>query len=144
MEEIEQFIGPKKVIGLIKESLKTNGGNEIVTVLYDGGSKEIMPLVSFDVLKTEKASDYTDLRKRKINDLTLKILTVVAEHDLKAGEVDELNRSIGMEILNSFNKAGHYLWTKDDKSFTPGINTILERSLLEADIIIKGINDSAK
>lgn len=142
--EKEQFIGPKKVVGLVKENIKTNGGNEIVTVLYEGGNKEIMSLKAFDILVTEKAIDYTELRKKKINDLTLKILAIIAEYDLKAGEIDELNRAIGMELFNGFNRATHFLWSKDDKSFVPGTNVILDKSLLEADIVIRNISKDAE
>jgi len=138
--ETEKFIGPKKVVSLVKENIKTNGGNEIVTVLYNGGGKEIMPLNAYNILATEKATDYTELRNRKINDLVLKTLSILAEHDIKSGEVDYFNLMLGNEILNSFNRATNFLWSKDDKSFVPGVNVLLDKSLLEADIIIRNIS----
>lgn len=136
----QQFIGPRRVIGVsVEESLLTNGGAEIVKVLYDGGHSEVMPAKSFAILVTNEPTDWTQLSQRRIADLTRKVLMVLAEHDLKAGEIANLTASVGNELHNSFNRATNYLWTKDDGLFTPGYNVVLDRSLLEADIIIKSI-----
>ena len=83
----EQYIGTKLVSHVVSEEFKTQGGGDIVTVCYADGSKELMPLVSFDLLKSSESVDLTALRDIKVNDLVKKILDVIAEHDLKMGEV---------------------------------------------------------
>lgn len=135
-----QFIGPRKVIGVsIEEGITTNGGGPIVKVLYDGGHSDLMPSKSFQVLVSEEPRDWTQLSQVRLADLTRKILMVLAEHDIKAGEIQNLVNGLANELHNSFNRATNFLWTKDDGMFTPGYNVILDRSLLEADLIIKSI-----
>lgn len=140
----EKFIGPRKVAHVVVEEMKTHGGNETVTVHYDGGFTEFMPKSSFEALATDKPTDFTDLGKRKIKIITLAVLSVLAEHDLKGEEIETLTNSVQNELYNSFNKATHYLWTKDANSFTPGSNAVLERSLLEAHRIITSIPNAVE
>jgi len=139
----QRFIGPRLVIGAsIDETVKTHGGAEVVWVHYDGVHKEIMPKLAYELLVTEAPTDYNDLRKRKIGEMILGILAFLAERDLKAGEIESLKTSLENELFNSFNRATHFLWSKDDAAFTPGYNVVMDRSLLEADIIIKSIPQS--
>lgn len=140
----EKFIGPRKVAHVVVEEMKTHGGNETVIVHYDGGFTEFMPKSSFEALVTDKPTDFTDLGKRKIKIITLAVLSVLAEHDLKGEEIETLTNSVQNELYNSFNKATHYLWTKDGNSFTPGSNAVLERSLLEAHRIITSIPNAVE
>lgn len=138
-EESGRFIGPRKVELAIATEYKTHAGADVIQVVYAGGHKELMPRLAFEYLVTEKPTDWNQLRKVKMGVLTKELLAVIAEHDLKAEDIEALKQSIESELYNSFNRATHYLWTKDDKSFIPGNNVVLERSLLEADIVIKTI-----
>lgn len=145
-ETLEQFIGPRRVLGLVKTDHKTHAGAEVVEVAYEGEANELLSLKAFESLVTDKPTDWTNLRNRKIAFLTLKVLETLAEYDLKAEEVPALKTSVENELYNNLNRAVHYLWTKDKREFIPGIDLQDDRrSLLEADIIIKGIkNESAK
>lgn len=136
-----QFIGPRKVAMAVSTDHKTSGGNEVVEIHYEGGFKEMMPKNAFELMVTDKPSDWNALRDRKFKVILKELLTVVAEHDFKASDIEALNNAFANELFNGFNRATHYLWTKDDKSFIPGNNVVLERSLLEADMIIKSIED---
>jgi len=142
---VDRFIGPLKVLGTsVVEDATTHGGNEIVKVMYDGGHSETMPRASYEYLVTDKPTDYNELRDKTINAITIELLAVLAEHHFKAEYIQALKASVENELLNSFNRATHYLWTGDDKSFTPGINSVMERSLLDAHTIIKGIDDNGE
>lgn len=137
-----QFIGPRKVSHVVAEEFKTFGGKDTVTVHYEGGFSEFMPKASFEALVTPEATDFTLLGKSKHAIIVRELLKVLAEHDVKAGEIEMIVKSLSNELFNSFNKATHLLWTKGDtNNFTPGSNTVLDRSLLEADRVIKSYPD---
>lgn len=135
----DRFVGPRKVEFVVVTEDKTHGGNEVVKITYDSGYEELMPKRAFENLVTDKPTDWNDLRGKNINGLVKELLAVIAEHHLKAEDVDVLKATLERELFNSFNRATHFLWTKDDKSFIPGTNTVLERTLIEADKIIKTI-----
>ena len=137
--EAERFIGPRKVEMAIATDYKTHAGNDVVEIRYAGGYRELMPKSEFEFLLTDKPTDWNDLRKRKLGRITKGLLAVLAEHDVKAQDIEAIKQSLETELYNSFNRVTHYLWTKDDKSFIPGNNVVMERSLLEADIVIKSI-----
>ena len=138
--EVGRFVGPRKVVAVaIDAEVKTPGGKEVVNIMYEGGFSERMPKSTFEVAVAEVPSDYNALRIRKFAPLLKDVIAVIVEHDIKAEEIEHLKQGIESELFNSFNRATHYLWTKDDKSFTPGANVVLERSLLEADVVIKSI-----
>lgn len=137
---VDRFIGPRKVeAATVREDIKTPGGNEVVEVFYAGGYKEILPKVTFEATVLDRPTDYTALAELRANVLIKALLPVVAEHDLTAGEIDNIKNGLARELFNSFNRATHFLWTKDDTTFTPGFNVVLDRSLLEADLIIREI-----
>lgn len=138
----EQFIGPRKVSEVVPEEFKTHGGKNTVTVKYEGGYSEFMPLASFQLLVTAEPTDFTDLAKRKHKAILTDLMAVLAEYDVKGGEAEMIANGLSNELFNAFNKATHLLWTSgDSNNFTPGSNTVLERSLLEADRVIKSFPD---
>ena len=137
-----QFIGPRKVLNVVPEEFKTHGGKNTVTVHYEGGFSEFMPLESFAMLVSTEPIDFTALAKKKHKVILEQLLAVLAEHDIKGGEIEMITKGLDNELFNAFNKATHLLWTKGDvNNFTPGSNTVAERSLLEADRVIKSFPD---
>lgn len=142
VKDVEQFIGPRKVAHVVEEEFKTHGGKDTVTVHYEGGFSEFMPKAEFESIVTEEPTDFTNLAKRKHAIILKELMAVLAEHDLKGGEIEMITNGLSNELFNAFNKATHLLWTKgDSNTFTPGGNTVLERSLLEADRVIKSFPD---
>lgn len=140
--EVGQFIGPRKVKTVIPEEYKTNGGKNTVTVHYEGGFSEFMPFSSFQLLITPEPTDFTDLARRKHRAILTDLMAVLAEYDVKGGEAEMISNGLSNEIFNAFNKATHLLWTNgDSNNFTPGSNAVLERSLLDADRVIKSFPD---
>ena len=136
-EKKKEFIGPRKVTHAVAEEFKTHGGNETVTVHYEGGHTEFMPKRDYEALLTEEPTDFTILGKTKQKMILLEVLAVLAEHDFKGEEIESFAVALQNELFNSFNKATHILWTKNPNSFTPGGNAVLDRSLLEADRLIR-------
>ena len=134
-----QFIGPRQVSSVVTSKHTTPKGEEIVTILYEGGHTETMPKRTFDIVVTTEATDWNALQRRKHLPIVQDILDIVMEYDVKADEIDALLRSVGIEVDNAFNRAVSYLWTGDDSYFTPGINPMMERTLLEAVSITKDV-----
>lgn len=138
--EGKRFIGPRAVAMVAEEAeIKTPAGADVVTIHYEGGFTEMMPKLSFEFLVLDQPTDWNDLRRRKLHEMQEAILAVVAERDFKAGEVDALKIGLENSLLNSFNRATHFLWTKDDPSFVPGYNVVLDRSLLETELVLRTI-----
>ena len=136
------FVGPRKVSHVVAEEMKTYGGNDVVTVHYEGGYSELMPKKSYEAVVTEAPTDFTALGAKKVAITTKEVLAVLAEHHIRGDEIETITNSIQNELYNSFNKATHILWTGESKTFTPGTNAVLERSLLEAHkVIISTPND---
>lgn len=137
-EKKKEFIGPRKVTHAVVEEFKTHGGNETVTVHYDGGHTEFMPKSEYEALLTEGPTDFTTLGKMKQKMILIELLAVLAEHHFTGEEIEPITIALQNELYNSFNKATHILWTGSANSFTPGGNSVMERSLLEADRVIRG------
>lgn len=145
IEEGAQFIGPRKVEKVVDEEFKTYGGNDTVTVHYSGGFSEFMPKLEFEAMVTNKPTDFTTLIGGKHKRILAELIAVLAEHDMKGGEIETITNGLSNELFNAFNKATHLLWTDgDNNNFTPGGNTVLERSLLEADKVIKQFPNTIK
>lgn len=138
--EGKRFIGPRAVAMVAEEAeIKTPAGADVVMVHYEGGFKEIMPKLSFEILVLDKPTDWNDLRERKLKEMQEAVLAVMAERDFKAGEIESFKVKLENSLLNSFNRATHFLWSKDDPSFVPGYNVVLDRSLLEAEMVLRTI-----
>lgn len=136
----EKFIGAKRVEFVVDEdTVKTPAGNPVVRVHFADKSVELMPKSSYELVVSTAASDANILREIKLMDLTKQILKVIAENDLKLGEIDDLNRRIGAALFENANRATNFLWTKDDKTFVPGFNCVLEQSVLDVEEILKTI-----
>lgn len=135
----KKFVGRREVASVVHEEFKTPGGADVVRITFVDGFKELMPMKSYEALVSTQVSDDTELRKAKLKLITKDVLKVVAEHDLKLGEVDELNRQVGAAIFESANRATHFLWTDKDESYVPGFNSVLELSLLDVEEVLKTI-----
>ena len=136
---VDMFIGPRKITGMSNSQKKTPDGGAIFDIVYDGGHKESIPKKTYDILVATESKDWNELQKVKFKPIIQDILNVLTSYDLKATELDELLRSVGAEVDNSFNRAVSYLWTKDDSLFVPGFNPMMERTLLESLQIVEDI-----
>lgn len=140
-KEKNRYIGPRKILFVVEEKFKTNAGNDIVTVNFDGGKTLLMPKRSYEFLVSDKPTDFTELGRKNMSAIVREMLALLAEHHFTGDDIDKLTIQLSNELMNSFNKATHILWMGESNTFTPGDNPVLERSLLEADTIIKTTPD---
>lgn len=103
-------------------------------------SSELYPLISEYILTIK---DNLDEKKDARVSFLGKALALITEYDLKVSEVEPLlnpivaeiasaMNAINYEIDNILNRATNFLWTKNDAEFVPGVNMMMERTLLEA------------
>lgn len=137
--ENSQFIGPRKVESVIVLETKTPKGEAMIEVTYAGEFKETMSQKLFDASTTSEASDYTNLRDKRVRIISPEIVAILQEYDIRVCDVDSILRMAATEVDNRFNRAVGFLWTGDDSTFVPGMNPIVERSILEAEAILAKI-----
>lgn len=130
----DQFIGPKKVIGVTVLDIKTPKGNDVYKVLYEGSS-EMMTKEIFDVLATDIASDYSKAQSTKHNYISPRIIDLLKEFDVSVGEIEALLRVISNEFSNHFDRAIAIRWKGDAEDYVAGFNPMHSATLLEADEI---------
>lgn len=135
-----QYIGSLKVIGLVPDELKTVSGGEVFKVMFEGGQSQLMTKKAFYLLVTNAQSDATNLQERKFKLMLEELLTVVNDYDVTGEEVTKVGLDLSNELMNSYNRALHFLLKKDDTTFNPSVgNPIMTTSLLDVDKILKTI-----
>lgn len=134
-----QEMMPRKTYELVA----TNTVADFTTIRdkkFDAILHELYPiigeyLVNFSKKETTKGIARTELLQ--------KTMATLQEYDAKAAETEVLLNSIeaevtgiinamSFEIDNIFNRATNFLWTGDDKQFIPGVNAMMECTLLGA------------
>jgi len=136
----DQYIGPNKVLGLVKQDFLTPSGRDVVEVQYEGEhTPELMSQMAFDQLVTETPSDYNDLRDRKFRQMVPGIITLITEWDIKTVELKPLLGQVGDSLQDAMERAGNYLWTHDERTWVPGMSFMTERTLLEAERVLQSI-----
>lgn len=83
--QTQKFVGPKKVEQVVIDELKTFGKNDVVIVHYEGGTTELMPKRTFELVATEEPSDYTAVRSKKFGELKRELYPVFGEYVSKLG-----------------------------------------------------------
>lgn len=137
----QNFIGPNQIFGIVQEEQRTPGGKEIVKVVYEGGklSPETMPLATFEILVSEAPHDYNWLREKRYKKLLEEMTALCLETDVRYSDIKHLATKFAEKLDSAFERATNYLWTSDDKQWIPGINSLSDRTILEADKILKQI-----
>lgn len=82
----QKFVGPKRVETVVIDELKTFGKNDVVIVHYEGGTKELMPKRTFELVATEEPSDHTTVRSKKYNEIRKLIYPILGEYVSHLGE----------------------------------------------------------
>ena len=84
--QTQKFVGPKKVDHVVVDDLKTFGNNDVVVVHYEGGTTELMPKKTFELIATDEPSDYTTVRNLKFVELRKTLYPIIGEYVSVLGE----------------------------------------------------------
>lgn len=137
-ENKEVYIGPLKISSVVTaDKLSTPLGGKILFVVYENGLQETIPQKTFDLIVSDKPSDWNDLQKRRFRPIIQDILGVLMEYDIKVDDSGALFVATVKELDNAVNRAVNLLWTGDDSLFVPGVNPMNERTLLESVQVVK-------
>lgn len=135
------WIGSDKITIVSEIDQKTPMGSPMVEVTFENGKQELMPKKTYEIVVTDVASDASIVQRAKFNQMVPAVKAIICEYDLKVSEIQPLLQEIAASIDNNFARATNFAWTKDDTSWKPNSNPLYERSILEADVIIRSIED---
>jgi len=143
LELIGKFIGTDEIVSSEKAEFNTPRGGEVVRVTFKNGRKRIFPAKTLDIIVTEQASDPTVVRDKTVRQLVLGTLALLAEYDLKDGDLETYIRELMKQVDLNFQRAASYLWFKTDSEFVAGYDSRNDLSLLMAHEVITSIPDKA-
>lgn len=133
------WIGSDKISIVAESDLKTPMGSDVVEVTFDNGKVTTMPKKTYEIIVTDVASDASIVQRSKFNQMVPALKAVLCEYDIKVSEIKPLLEELGASIDNNFSRAVNYALTKDDSVWIPNSNPLYDRSILEADAIIRSI-----
>lgn len=138
-ETAASYIGSDKIMVVADTDEKTPMGSDIVEVTFENGLMVKMPKKTYEIVVTDVASDASIVRRSKFNQMVPAIKAVICEYDIKVSEIQPLLQEIAAGIDNNFARATNYAWTHDDTLYVPNSNPLFDRSLLDADAILRSI-----
>ncbi len=134
-----KFISGDTIVSAEVIDLKTPQGKDIVEVTFKNGFKRLFTQLTLDAIVSDEVSDASSVSEKKLKPVIMKVMEVLAEHDINVGEIDMFQKQLGSNLENSFNRATNYLWFSNDKEFVPNFNPMYDVSLLMAHKIITNI-----
>ncbi len=142
----KRFIGPNEVFGVTIQDDPAVNGDELLEVSYENREirSELMPKALFEKLISEAPYDYNALREKRTDQLLKDLTRVCLEHAMKYSDLKYVCASLNNKLMACFDRATNFLWTKDDKQFVPGADPLDERTLLDAEVILQGINKNGE
>lgn len=141
LELIGKFIGPDEIVSSELSDFKTPSGKDVVQVVFKNGRKRIFTVETLEYIVTDTESDYTTVQQKHLTPVIRKVLNVLAEHDIKNGDVEMFFKMLATNIDLAFGRAINFMWFKDDKEFTPGFDPQYDVSLLMAHRVITTMPD---
>ncbi len=138
------YIGSDKISVVAEIDQVTPMGSPMVEITFENGSTAVMPKKTYELVVTDVASDASIVRKTKFNTLVPAVKALICEYDMKVSEIQGFMQELGASIDQNFARATNWAWTKDDSQYVPNTNPLFERSLLEADVIIRSIEESVE
>lgn len=144
LELIGKFIGTDEIVSSSLADFKTPAGKDIVSVTFKNGRSRIYSAETLEYIVTDEVSDPTTVQGKHLTPVLRKVLNVLAEHDIKNGDVEMFFKMLATNIDLAFGRAINYMWFKDDKEFTPGFDPQYDVSLLMAHRVITTMPDKVE
>lgn len=143
MSERKMYFGPAEIIMVKEMPYKTPDGGDVVKVILDRKVQpyEILPKKSFEKLCSFEPIEDTLFRENRYKPVLEKLAEVLLNEGVIYADEAYVCKALHEKLNTSFEKATHFLWTKGEEEFIPGIHELSNRSLLEADVILKQIKN---
>jgi hypothetical protein len=98
----KMFIADKKVADyIVDQTTKTPMGGEMISVLYDDGTDELMPKKRFDLVVTKEISDESKMRETIRQSVGTTMFGVLHEYGILFNEVNSCLDTIAELVNNS-------------------------------------------
>lgn len=137
----KKYLGPILVTLVEELNQKTPNGKDVVKVHLENNPPLIYVKDVFERVVTSTPIDFTLLRE-KTHEVTLKDLTsVLLESGISYGDLAHVCKKLAEKVEDAFDRATHYLWTKRDQDWVPGVHNLNDRSILECEQILKSITN---
>lgn len=132
-----KFLGDKEIVSTEDVGHKTPIGSKVIKVSFLNGEYTFTTEQALELFSSEKRIEPTEFRKVKEKIIGEKLLAILMEYGgVNYGDITSLLQSLSDKMNAAFSRAEHFLWTKNDKTFIPGYNSLDERSLIEADFVL--------
>lgn len=120
-------------------------GAELVRVHFnaDGVFPELLPKTTYERLVSAEPVELTLLRELRYKPLIDNLTQVMMEYDVKFSDLGYVGKALVNKIEDAFERASNYLWTKNDATWTPGVDYRSDRTILEAEAVLKTARDTA-
>ncbi len=88
---MEKFIADKKVLTVeVLTDEKTPVGSEMVKIIFEDSTTEIMPKVRFELIVTDTISDATTVQKKVSSRVGAMMYSTMHEYGIKMGEINNV------------------------------------------------------
>lgn len=107
----DQFLGNKQ-IKFVEEAAPSKSGVELVTVVFNDGSREQYSklMLSQEGVVTPQIQDLTEFRDRRVFPVVKDILKLMRDYNLKVDEVQYLSAKVATSINVNIDKAEASFW----------------------------------
>ena len=144
LELVGKFIASDEIVTISQSEQKTPQGGDMIEVEFKNGRTCSYPVKTIPYLVTDKSTDYNSLQDRKFEPIIRELVDVLFEYDVKLGEFQALLQAVGKRVDDHLNRAMHYMWTKNDETFTAGFDPMYDVSFLMADKVVRSIPKKEK
>jgi len=124
----DQWLGDKQ-IKFVEEAESSKGGVELVTVVFNDGSKEQYSklMLQQEGVVTPQIQDLTEFRNRRVFPAIKEILRTLRDYNLKVEEVDHTMALVVTSVNDNLNKAECSFW---------GIDRLGQETLIQVDDVL--------
>jgi hypothetical protein len=133
----DQWLGDKQ-IKFVEDSEASKAGVELVTVVFNDGSREQYSklMLEQEGVVTPQIQDLTEFRNRRTFPVIKGILTILRDYNLKVEEVDHTMALVVTSVNDNLNQAECLFW---------GVDTLGKETLIQVDDVLlgKGVDKSA-
>lgn len=130
------YIGEKKLIGASETETKTYGGQPILEVMYEDGTKEYMSKPMYDSVVSDKPCDATELRTKRIEPVVVAVITLLRDWGMKVGETPYFSALLNQSLNANTDEALKLMWGQ----FMPKPNDLDNVDLVTIDRVLKELS----
>jgi len=131
------YIGPDEVLSVEDSAEKTEFTGDLVLVHFVNSQfDKLMPKVVYESLVTKEPTDMNSLHERRVSPVVNVMAIMMIRYGLTYSEILDACRKTADKMQDSFERATNFLWTKDDRNWSPGVPVLNNKSVIVADLIL--------